>query len=238
MTSQQGGFVNISSIVIVTLATGALGAQEAPALDGRIQIFAEMYRPAQITVATPPGSSAVKDQPNRQTGVGFRFMGELASAPNWYYELGGMFDASSYFTYTGSPATGTTLDLTDVKVTDSYWSLGAAYMAKFGEHMTLGGHLEGRGEYLRIQGTAVGNTIGTQQQDLSTTYLRPWVRASFDYTFSSIGTNQHPFIGVDGSFALLRTSQTVTPVFSNFDNRNLKALAPRAAGAIYAGLRF
>ena len=40
-----------------------------------------------------PLRQCVSSQPNRQTGIGFRFLGEIAPAPNFYYELGGMFDA-------------------------------------------------------------------------------------------------------------------------------------------------
>jgi hypothetical protein len=222
--------VKISSILLMTLATGALMAQEAPKLDGRVQVFAELYRPAQIVVAQNPNN--IDDQPTRQTGVGFRFMGELAAHPGFYYELGGMFDGSSNFSL-NQPGV---LNLTQLKVTDSYWSLGAAYMGQFG-NVTLGGHLEGRGEYLRIQGQAVvnGNTVSVSQ---GTTYLRPWVRGSADYTFTSIGRDSHPYLGVEGSYAITRTSQTAPPDFTNMDNRTLDALAPRASAAIYAGIRF
>ena len=112
--------MKVQSIVIMALAAGSLMAQEAPRVDARIQLFAELSRPAQIVVAQTPGD--VKDQPGNQTGIGVRFLGEIASAPNWYYEVGGMFDASSKFRLSNGSA-----DLTDVKVTDSYWSVGAAY---------------------------------------------------------------------------------------------------------------
>lgn len=224
--------MKISSILIMALATGALGAQEAPNLDGRIQMFAEVSRPTQITLA-----GDLKDQPKRTTGFGVRFLGEVASAPGWYYEVGGMFDADSHFTFNGNTSATNTLDMTDVKVTDSYWSLGAAYMGKVADSFTWGVHLEARGEYLRIQGEAIVNG-GVQAQDQATTYLRPWLRGSFDYTFMNVGATKHPYIGVEGSVAILKTSQTQAPDLASWDNRNLKALAPRASAAIYAGLRF
>ena len=223
--------MKISSILMITLAAGALAAQDAPKLDGRIQLFAELYRPAQIVVAQSPGD--IKDQPGRQTGVGLRFMGEVASHPGWYYELGGMLDASSTF----SISMPGVIDLTDVKVTDSYWSLGAAYMGRIGEHLTLGAHLEGRGEYLRVQGEAqVNNT--SYQVDQETTYLRPWIRGSADYTFTSIGKENHPYIGLEAAYAITRTSQTRPADFTNMDNRTLDSMAPRASAALYAGIRF
>ena len=229
--------MKISSMLILAVASGALAAQEAPRLDGRFQVFAEMSRPAEILVATPSPAPNVEAQPKRQTGGGFRFLGELSSAPGFYYELGGMFDASSYFTYSGA-VNGNLVDMTNAKVTDSYWSLGAAWLHKFNDNLTLGAHLEGRGEYLRLQGEI--DISGTfYQLDHSTTYLRPWLRGSLDYTFTGIGKDKHPYVGLDGSLALLRTSQNGNaPDFSNIDDRTVRALAPRAAGALYVGIRF
>ena len=223
--------MNVSSLLIVALATGALAAQDAPRLDGRFQVFAELSRPASIVVAQAPGD--ISDQPRRQTGVGFRFMGEIASSPGWYYEVGGMFDGSSYFTINN----GTTLNLTDVKVTNSYWTLGAGYLGKLSPNFTWGAHLEARGEYLRIQGEADVNGTASQL-DTTTTYLRPWLRGSIDYTITSIGQQKHPFVGFEGCFALMKTSQTKVPDFTDMDGRTLRALAPRASAALYVGLRF
>jgi len=223
--------VKISSILIMALATGVLPAQDAGHLDGRVQLFMEMYRPAQVVVAT-----GYSDQADRQVSGGVRFMGELASARNWYYELGGMFDGMSKYTL-NVPGV---LNLQDVKVSDSYWSLGAAYMGRLGDDGsgTYGIHLEGRGEYLRAQGQAVVNGFG-YSQDASSTYLRPWLRGSLDYTFTKVGTSVHPYVGVDGSLALLKTSQTTVPdLVGGIDNRTLRAMAPKAAIAVYAGMRF
>ncbi len=228
--------MKIASILITVIAAGALPAQDVPNLDSRIQVFAETYHPNQIIVAQAP--SNVYDQPGRQTGVGVRFMGEVASHPNWYYELGGMFDASSNFAFNGNLPNGNTLSLNMVKFTDSYWSLGVGYLTRKPESLSLGLHLEARGEYLRVQGQASGNVLGTQPQNQSDTYLRPWVRGSVDYTFTGVGKDIHPYIGVDASLAILRTSQTRAPDFTNMDNRTLCALAPSYALAGYLGLRF
>lgn len=230
-----------TSILIMALAAGTLAAQDEPRLDARFQLFAELAWPAQIVVAQPNASTNINDQPGRQTGIGFRFLGEIAPAPGFYYELGGMFDASSHFTYSGTLPGGATLDMTDAKLTNSYFSLGAAWMPKFGDNVTLGLHLEARGEYLRVQGGVNSSSLGgTVQQDQSVTYLVPWARGSFDYTFGDPGKNLRPFLGVEGGWAILRTSQTRVPDFTNgnLDNRTVESLAPHYSGAVYAGLRF
>jgi hypothetical protein len=66
------------------------------------------------------------------------------------------------------------------------------------------------------------------------------VRGSFDYTFSGIGAKMHPYIGVEGNYAITRTTQTEQPAnnLPAVDNRDLKSLAPRASAALYAGIRF
>lgn len=232
--------MKITSILIMVLAAGTLAAQDEPRLDARFQMFAELAWPSQITVAQAGGGD-IKDQPNRQTGIGFRFLGEIAPAPNFYYELGGMFDASSHFTYAGTAPGGATLDMTDCKLTNSYFSLGMAYMPKVGDNVTFGIHLEARGEYLRVQGGVTSNALGgTVQQDDSTTYLVPWARGSFDYTFGPPSKSIRPFLGVEGGWAILRTSQTRVPDWTagNLDDRTVKSLAPHYSGAVYAGLRF
>jgi hypothetical protein len=230
--------VKIFSLLTLALATGTLLAQEAPRLDARFQAFAEMSWPTSIVVAQAPNS--VSNAPGSQTGIGFRFLGELASAQNFYYELGGMFDATSYFTLSGVLPDGvTTLDLTDAKFTDSYWSLGMAYLSKPNENLSLGAHLEGRGEYLRLQGGVAGTNFNPPVQlDHSTTYLRPWVRGSVDYTFTGVGSSAHPYLGLEGCLAVLKTSQTRVPDFTNLDDRTVKALAPKYSAAVYAGIRF
>jgi len=229
--------VRSSSILILALAAGTLAAQEAPPnLDRRVQMFAEMSWPTKITVSQTFGTT---DQPQSQYGIGFRFLGEVASAQNWYYEVGGMLDATSYFSFNGSLPDGSTLNLTDMKFTDSYWSVGAAYIAKPNENISYGLHLEARGEYLRLQGGAAVSGV-IYQQDHSTTYLRPWVRGSVDYTFTGVGKDAHPYLGFDGCLAVLRTSQTREPDFTNnnMDDRTVKALAPKYSVAVYGGIRF
>lgn len=225
--------MKITSLLTMILTAGSLAAQDSDALDKRVQVFLELSAPTEITMA--PGT---KDKPKQQTGIGFRFLGEIAGAPGLYYELGGMFDSTSYFSFNGTTSGGT-LDLTNAKFTDSYWSVGAAYLWKLGQSGSFGLHLEGRGEFLRLQGEATGTylPITPQSLDHSTTYLRPWVRASADVSFAS-GKPVRPFIGLDGSFALLKTGQTRIPDTANLDDRTVKSLAPRYSGSVYAGVRF
>jgi hypothetical protein len=224
--------VRITSLLILALAAGSLAAQDA-VTDRRLQLFLEYSAPTEITMA--PGT---KDKPKAQTGVGFRFLGEIAGAPGLYYELGGMFDSSSTFRFNGTTSGGT-LDLTNAKLTNSYWSVGAAYLWKLGASGSFGLHLEGRGEFLRLQGEAAGTYLATTPQSLdhSTTYLRPWLRASADVTFAA-GKPVRPFVGLDGSFALLKTGQTRVPDYTDLDDRTVKSLAPRYSGSVYAGVRF
>jgi hypothetical protein len=231
--------MKILSTVALFLSAGALFAQADQRLEGRIQLFAENSRPVAITVVNSP--AALKDQPKAMTGVGIRFMGEIASAPNWYYEVGGRLDASSNFTLNGDIGGGNGLDLTAASVSSSYWSLGAAYIFRPVEALSLGLHLEGRGEALSAKGTVYQNLGGAGwtslgNVDVSTTYLRPWVRASVDYSFP-VGS-RHPYVGFDVSAAITRTEQTQFVSLNLMDNRTLKSLAPNFAAGFYLGVRF
>ena len=228
--------MKISSILILALATGTLGAQALPQLDSRFQVFVE--RGVMNDLVLAEAGSQLKDKPGQQTGVGIRFMGELASAPNFYYELGGTVGAATTFSFNGTvPNTSETLDMSGVKFRDSYWSLGVAYLVKPNDAVSLGLHLEARGERLQISGQAVENGTAVPLGQ-STTYLRPWLRPSLDYTFTGIGAKAHPYIGLDGSFALMKTYQTMVPNFTSFDDRSLKTIAPQYDFAAYGGVRF
>jgi hypothetical protein len=224
--------VKATSLLIMAIAAGSLAAQDA-ALDKRVQLFLEVNAPTEIDMA--PGT---RDKPKSQTGLGIRFLGEIAGAPGLYYELGGMFDSTSNFGFNGTTSGGT-LDLTNAKFSNSYWSAGMAYLWKMGESGSFGLHLEGRGEFLRLQGQATGTALAATPQGLdhSTTYLRPWVRASADVTFAP-GKPVRPFVGLDGSFALIKTGQSRVPDYTNIDDRTVKSLAPRYSGSVYAGVRF
>ncbi len=228
------------SILILALAAGSLAAQDVSKLDARVQLFTETMFPCSIQFGTSPDVLSAK--PGYQNGLGIRFLGEISSAPGFYYEVGGMLDATSYFSFNGAFSDGTTLNLSNLKFTESYLALGAAYLWKNSERWTWGLHLEARGEALRLQGPAQGTSFNggvAVPVDQETTYLRPWVRGSADYTFAGVGKDVHPFIGIEGNLALLRTAQAQTLTdFTNVDNRNVKAMAPKFSGAFYAGLRF
>jgi hypothetical protein len=225
--------VKISSILALTLAGGTLFAQSPGLeLDARFQIFGEISRPVSITVFQGPD---IQDEPLRQTGLGARFMGEIPGAPHVYYELGGKGSSTSHFTYNGSIGNGNTMDLTALKVSNSYWSVGAAYLGHPVETLTLGAHLEARGEALNARGQVTTNQ-GVLPVYVSTTYLRPWVRLSADVTVPMLGLR--PYIGLDASAAVTRTTQTQFISINLMDNRTLKSLAPNFAAALYLGIRF
>lgn len=226
--------MKILSILAITLSAGTLFAQQSEmALDARVQVFGEMARPVAITIVN--AGSPIEDQAKRQTGLGLRFMGEIASAPGFYYEVGGKLDSSSNLAFNGDIGGGITADLTHVKFTHSYWSLGAGYMIRPVENLSLGVHLEGRGEALKAQGEIFQNGLSSGQVDASTTYLRPWVRLSADLTVPMGG--MRPYFGVDVSAAITRTEQT-SFLSADMDNRTLKAMAPKVAAAFYLGMRF
>ena len=232
--------MKISSILVLTLSAGTLVAQERGIeLDSRVQLFGEMSRPVAITVVNSPAQ--IQDEPLRQTGLGIRFMGELASFPHFYYELGGKTASSSNFTLNGPIGAGNSLNLTGVKVTESYWSLGTAYLMHPVPALSLGAHLEARGEALCAQGNVV-QTLGSAppaslgQLYASTTYLRAWLRLSADLTIPM--GKYRPYIGVDVSGAISRTSQTEFVSMDLMDNRTLRSLAPNYAAAFYLGARF
>jgi hypothetical protein len=219
--------VKITSILATVLSAGALFAQApATALDARIQVFGEAIRPASITVA-----AGVKDQADSSVGLGIRFMGEFASSRNWYYEIGGKLDSSSNMKLNTAG-----MDLTDIKVTHSYWSLGVGYLKPLGTNVSLGFHLEGRGELLSAQGAIFsgGNIVG--RVDASNTYLRPWARVSLDGTFHM--GSLRPYVGVEVAGTPVKTSQTQLQALSTMDNRTLRAMAPQVSGAFYMGLHF
>jgi len=219
--------VKITTVLVAALSAGSLFAQTpVQALDARIQVFGELIRPTSITVL-----AGTKDQADSSVGVGIRFMGEIASARNWYYEVGGKLDSSSQMALnTGA------VDLTDIKITHSYWSLGAGYLAPLGSNVSLGFHLEGRGEALSAQGAIFQNGVITGRVDASNTYLRPWVRVSLDGSWRM--GSLRPYVGVDVSGTPVKTSQTQLQALSSMDNRTLRAMAPQVAGSFYLGLHF
>ena len=224
--------MKLKPILVATLAAGSVFAQ-APdkELDARIQVFGEVIRPLAITI-NDGTNTFPQAQANRSMGLGLRFMGELAAAHHWYYELGGKLDSSSNLNLNNA-----TVNLTDIKVTHSYLGVGAGYLVPLGQAVSLGFHVEGRGEVLSAQGAAYQAGKPISRADASNSFLRPWVRLSLDGSFH-LGT-LHPFIGADVAATPVKTSQT-TPIstFDTMDNRTLRAMAPTSAASFYLGLHF
>ena len=234
--------MKILSILTAACAAGTLFGQVSlgspDSLDARVQVTGEVSRPSKFAIAQVGGAN-VEDQAARQTGLVVRFLGELASARGFYYELGGKLENSSKLAMDGLLPDGGTLNATNVKFTSSYWSLGAAYLAAPSENLAIGLHLEARGEALRLRGTAT--YVGPQgivpfTASTTTTYLRPWARLSADYSFS-IGSLR-PYVGVEGALALMKTTQTQILDLASLDNRTLKSMAPTASGSVYLGMHF
>lgn len=226
--------MKIAPVLAALLAAGALSAQENANLDARIQVFADVTQPRSFSYYNI--TSDVKTEAGRQIGVGFRILGELPYTTGWYYELGGRFDSSSTLGLRDA-----TVDATDVKMRYSYWSAGFAYLWTKGP-ASFGLHLEGRGEAVSLQGEQFHGTTGLSQGkvDASSTYLRPWVRASFDLTMGS--GKVRPYIGAEAAVAVTRTYQTRIPSFTTLaaipDDRTIRSLAPNFSFAGYLGLRF
>ncbi|BDU73840.1 hypothetical protein [Mesoterricola silvestris] len=219
--------MKIKTVLVAALSAGSVFAQSPKdVLDARIQFFGEMIRPTSITV-----QAGTKDQADRSAGLGIRFMGEIASARNWYYEVGGKLDSSSQMALNNG-----VVDLTDIKITHSYWSLGAGYLAPLGSRVSLGFHLEARGEALSAQGAIFQNGVITGRVDASNTYLRPWARVSLDGTWN--WGNFRPYVGVDVAGTPVKTTQTQLQALSSMDNRTLRAMAPQVAGSFYLGCHF
>jgi hypothetical protein len=202
---------------------------QAPAedLDARIQIFGEVIHPRSFYIQT-----GIKDQAGDSVGLGFRFMGEISAARHWYYEIGGKLDSSSNLKYND----GVT-DLTDIKVTQSYWSLGVGYLIPLGRPFSLGIHLEGRSETMAAQGAVFVNGVASANRvDAGNTFMRPWVRVSFDgsWNWGSV----RPFAGLEVAATPVQTDQTVVYSVSAMDSRTLRSMAPQADAALYVGMHF
>jgi len=221
------------SLLTAVLSAGALFGQ-APIGEARIQLFGEFLRPADQVIARN-GSVSLTDQADAQTGLGIRIMGEIPGTTGWYYQLGGRLSGKGAFNKTSSGSL--TVDATDVDFLYSYFSVGGSYLWNFGG-FTLGSHLEGRSEALKVKGDVlVTGGTGSGGVDHRVSYLRPWFRLSGDWSFKAGGTQ--PFLGLDAAVAITKTSQNrVEGGLTSIDDRNLKAMAPNAAFSVYVGLRF
>jgi hypothetical protein len=220
--------VKIAMILVTALsATGMFAQAPAENLGARIQVYGEAIQPRSLSMI-----GGVSDKAGSSVGVGFRFMGEIASARCWYYEVGGKLDSSSNFKLNDGVN-----DLTDMKFTHSYWSLGLGYLAPLGSSVSLGFHLEGRGETLSCQGTYFKGPVPSGTVDAGNSFLRPWFRVSLDGSWHMGSLN--PYVGVEVAATPVRTTQTVLVTSpSDMDNRTLRSMAPQADAAVYFGLQF
>lgn len=228
----------MKTITLLTLALLAAPlAAQAPEQGGesRIQVHGDFSRPRQVIIGQSNGND-VTDQAKNQIGFGFRFMGEFPGVSDWYYELGGRLQSSAKYDNKPTPANSNT-DTTGVKFKYSYWTIGGARLWSLAPGMSLGAHLEIRGESLNASGDYYSGSGSTAQPvDRSATYVRPWGRVSLDYAFKAAGTS--PFIGFDASVALLKASQDKSVPVTLWDDNTLKSQAPQVSFSVYVGMKF
>ena len=111
-----------------------------------------------------------------------------------------------------------------------YWAVGAAVNWNF--LVRLGVGLEYRSEKLNFTDAIA------PQYNKSTTYGRPWMRATAGFTFPTPVVK--PFIGVEVGLPLTTTSVSYADLSGlnpDIDKLN-KSMAPKAQYGIYAGVRF
>lgn len=223
----------LSLIALASLPFSALAAQNADVpLKAQFQVFGEVIRPYSIIVPVV-GTDAIKDQPDYQTGLGLRLLGELPELRNVYYEFAGKIPSHSKLS-THTTVSGNDLDLGGVRISHSYFSFGGAYILPLGDALQVGAHLEGRYERLRLDGSYSYAGASTPV-DVFQTYVRPWVRLSANAT---LGTGAYrPLVGVDVAAALTRTKQAnISPGL--WDDNTARSMAPRWSASVFAGLQF
>ncbi|MCL1907848.1 MAG: hypothetical protein FWG12_00595 [Holophagaceae bacterium] len=249
--------MKILSTIAILFASAMLFAQgNSQDLDLRIQIGAELTRPYESLmyekyITNTGGSKDLFAQPGYQAGLQIRILGELPGTHGFYYELGGRFETASRLDFKWHINDNYYIDTQDVQVSYSYFSFGGAYLFNFDHGLSVGAHLEGRVEAISASGSAFVN----ERFDLpipvegKSSYLRPWVRLSMDYTFNNHGSVR-PFIGIEGAYPVLSREQRgyrwnlqgLTPEHidggNTQDPRLMETIAPRGSVAFYAGFRF
>ncbi len=206
--------------------------------ESRIQVHGEFMRPREIIIGNPTPTTELTDQAENQVGFGIRLIGEIPGANNWYYTLGGKLESSSKFASKPTLANGYT-DTTGMKFRYSYWTVGVGYMWGVAPGLSLGAHLEARGEALNASGDFyTGSAVpgAAQRVDASATYVRPWGRFSLDYAFKAAGTS--PFIGFDASVAILKAGQDKGLPPTYWDETTVKSMAPQVTFCVYVGMKF
>jgi hypothetical protein len=224
------------SILAAILATGALSAQgQATDLNARVILFGEAIQTSGILLG--PGA---EDKANYQTAPGIRLMGRLDDDSRWNWELGGRFPSTAKMVTNRDiaipPATPNVLNVSQVKVYYSYWTVGAAYLLPLGTAADLGFHLEGRAETINPKGNYSTTSGGTGAMDAHTVYFRPWLRVSLDLKVK-VGS-YYTLIGADAGVATIKAKQNAIVPMSQLDSQTLKAMAPKTSFSVYAGMQF
>jgi hypothetical protein len=227
--------VKAASTTAILFASTALFAQANNRdLDLRIQIGAERTRPNQ-SILVQNSMIEIKVQPDFQTGITARMLGELPGIPGFYYQIGGMFDASSKMTFNNND-----IDTRDIEVSYSYFSFGGSCMFASKSGFSIGAHLEGRVERVVASGTTWIYDVRWNPIDMETTvanYLRPWGRVSMDITFNNSG-KVRPYIGIEASYPLTkRENKTPWSLAGPQNSRLMESLAPQGSMGCYLGFR-
>lgn len=226
-----------TTILAATLMAPALfGQSYGQALEGRVEVIGELTRPRQFTVAQTSSGDVHDRAGYHKYSGGIRLLGEVPGTQGWFYTLGGKLESSSKLAVNGTIAPGVTLDTRDVSIRYSYWMAGVSRLVDFGSGFTFGGHGELRGEAISAVGKVVASPTGSGDVNQSTTYLRPWLRASIDWTWRRQGMS--PYLGFDIGLPLIRQTQSRVVPLTNIDSNTLKAMAPASSANVYAGLRF
>jgi hypothetical protein len=205
-------------------------------LDLRIQVGAEKSQPSP--------SNLIRDalpnptvQPDQQTVPLIRMTGEMPGTHGFYYEVGGRLEGFSNLDYNRAYAWGQ-LDTHEVEVAYSYLGLGVAYMYCPSWGLGLGLHLEGRLERVESSGPVYIDGAPVGRFDGGVTYLRPWGRASLDFTFNNSGRIR-PFIGAAMAVPLLKRDQkdAFWDPDQRLESRLLESIAPDRSIECYIGFR-
>jgi hypothetical protein len=199
---------------------------------------AEKSRPHQSNLRRGPADDpGLIVQPDYQIVPLIRMIGEMPGVRGFYYEVGGRFEGFSHLDYNRAYK-GSLIDTRDVEVAYSYLGVGVAYMycPKWG--LGLGLHLEGRLERIESSGPIYIDDAPAGRLDGAATYLRPWGRASLDFTFNNSG-RLRPFIGAATAIPLMKKEQknAFWALDQRQESRLMESIAPDRSVECYIGFR-
>jgi len=225
----------VSTIAVLLASVSALAQSGSRDLDLRVQIGAELTRPYK-SILFQADKHKYRAQPDYQTGLQLRMLGELPGTSNFYYELGGRLETSSRLNY-NVIIDGTYINTYNVQISYSYFSFGGAYILNWNSGFSIGAHLEGRVERISSSGPVYKDYVFDGNLDGSATYLRPWFRLSTDFTFNNSG-KVRPFIGIEGAFPITKRGQRSNwEIGQPQDKRLMESIAPQGSAACYFGFR-